>query len=1025
MKKLVRFLFLGISFVHAQGVKPSAASQLTDSVVEPWTYRENFEQRLLGAWASYPLWQDLAYDQNFRTNEIVPGDKNISLVQKVTSYTAVDCYAGAQKKLDMYLVPGAALRFRYYLKTSQQPAFYKIRFAAGKYGKLDVTLVNPSANRWVTVNLGFDDFARENPSIKGLDTVRVYALAFLANIPGADPAMPIYLGLDDIVFTGARATAFRFAQPAVFKLPEFTPYIPQKQYNTGDTFHLSGSWPAQAKKVTLQISAYTKDLDVLYKAALYREKENWALRPLKLSYPEGLYIGKLTGFGDGGRQLYNTSFTIHIVSKSLGGRHPRLLFDGDKKKWLAARFKEPRFAVIYADILKNAKIQREQVPVSSLHYDLDQYPDEDWLPTAQAWKSHFLITGEGLWNNALAYAFEGDRTAGEYVKNILLTLAAWPDWGHPWQAKRGRFSEHNTGTWSYRVAEAYDLTYDLMTAGERAIIRKAIQEKIVEAVHRTYIYDNNVTGNTSNWLAATVGGSLMNIAAIFDDDERDTVSSEPFFTGALMKLHSFITNVTDRKDGAWGEGLGYNTYSFHNLSQSVPALKNVFGIDLSPLLRNSYNEYIWASNLEKKQFFNFGDAALGLVPMPNWAFLLDMQKEPRLSWLYNSLKKEETFEDVLYDTKNTEQQDPFKENPDKIFHELGTTVFKSGWGKDDFSFVMRTGAFYNHQHLDQGSFWLSDHGVTFIGEHKGSAYYDDPLYQSWFIQPVSHSTLLIDGNQQSQRTGDELHFAPGFDDHAFISQSLDGKEAAFSSGDIGRLYWGRIKSLSRNVLFLKPRTLLMLDVAEPAEKDADLTLLYPASALKDINAGQHASSITKDGFTLHILHLAPDSIQAKAVETPHYLNTLLNDKPLIREGMLTVTGRTAGQPLVIANILTTTAADIAPAITSEVKDGFITGVASGKRFAFSTKPGGIYTVGDIQTDALALTFTGDRFFAARTTFLHPSGELTLSCTIPITFELEGNNVRYDSPAACTFTIIKDNKSSSIRLSSGEGSFQIH
>ena len=206
------------------------------------------------------------------------------------------------------------------------------------------------------------------------------------------------------------------------------------------------------------------------------------------------------------------------------------------------------------------------------------------------------------------------------------------------------------------------------------------------------------------------------------------------------------------------------------------------------------------------------------MPITDWAFLLNMQKEPRLGWFYNYLKLEENFEDVLYDTKDVQQDSPFDENPDKIFHEVGTTVFKSGWEKDDFCFVMRTGAFYNHQHMDQGSFWLADHGLNFIEERKGSSYYDDPLYQSWFIQPVSHSTILINGNHQSQRVGDELRFAPGFDDHAFIAESLDGKDAAFAAGDIGRLYWGQVKSIRRNVLFLKPRTLLMLDVAEPGRR---------------------------------------------------------------------------------------------------------------------------------------------------------------------------------------------------------------
>src|SRR6185312_12601353 len=126
-------------------------------ILEPYSYSNDFETRTLGAWASYPLWQDNAYDQNFQVKEFIPGDPNISIVQKVTPYTNVDNYAGAQKLLDMYLLPGSTVTFRYYLKTNQYAGFFKIRFAAGKYGKIDLTIPHPETNKWLWVTASFDD----------------------------------------------------------------------------------------------------------------------------------------------------------------------------------------------------------------------------------------------------------------------------------------------------------------------------------------------------------------------------------------------------------------------------------------------------------------------------------------------------------------------------------------------------------------------------------------------------------------------------------------------------------------------------------------------------------------------------------------------------------------------------------------------------------------------------------------------------------------------------------------------------
>lgn len=970
-----------------------AIDSLAQIVTEPWIYTEDFENRDLGAWASYPPWQDTAYDPNFRVNEMVPGDPNISIVQKVTPYTPVDNYAGAQKLMDMYLMPGAKITFRYYLKTNMSPEFFKIRLAAGQYGKVDFTLKNPETNKWVSMSVGFSDFVKENPSLANKIKVRIYALAFLSKFSGADPAMPIYLGLDDIKFQGARAVAFQFAVPEMFKLPEFKSYIPKNHYQPGDTFNLSGRWPMAAKKVTITIHSFTDSNRTLFTGELSSNGSKWSLQPLKLNFPQGLYIGKLTAY-NGSSTLSDTEFTIHIAADNLGGTHPRLLFNAQQKKEIEARFKEERFSSLYTSILVNARAERKNTPVDSLIFDLDQFPEEDWLPTWAAWGQHIYHTASALRLNSMAYAFHHDKEAGLYAKDILVKLAGWPNWTHPWQTKRGRFSEHRTGSWSHRVAEAYDLTYDLMSPEERSLIRKAILKNIIEGVHRMYVYNDNITGKTSNWIAMTVGGSLMNMAAMFGDGS-ETKNMEPYFTGAMIKFYTFINRVTDSKDGAWGEGLGYNNYTFSNMSYSVPSLKNVFNIDVTAPLTGTYNEYIWGGLIKDKQWFEYGDSDGKIGPATNWAYLLDMRKEPRLSWFYNFLKKEETFEDVLYNTKNIEQDSPFDENPVKAFHGIGTTVFKSGWEKEDFSFVMRTGPFFNHQHLDQGSFWLADRGQIFMEERHlhNSSYYDDPLYQPWLTQPVGHSTILIDGNHQSQRVGDHRDFAPGFDDQAFIASFLDGSDAAFSSGDIGKLYWGKVKSLSRNVLFIKPRTLLMLDIAAPVEKDADVTLLYQTEKLDDIHAGPQLSTITKKGITLNFMHLSPSSMETKAVETPHYLKTLLNVKPLEKEGMLTITSRTKGELLVMANLLTTTKGST-PDVTTKAGEGFVTGLASGSKFAFTTKPGSLYKVENLETDALSMCWKDNRnFIALATTFR--KNEITLvKSDFPMSFELSDGSLKY-------------------------------
>lgn len=960
--------------------------------LEKYIYSERFEQGLLGAWASYPHWQDIAYDQNFRIGQIQQGDNNSSIVQKVTPYSNVDNYAGAQKLLDMYLVPGSQITFRYFVKSHISPAFLKVRLAAGALGTLDVTIKNPEINQWAWATVSFDDFVKENAVMNATDAVYIHALLFLFKIEACDPEMPFYMGLDDISFEGAREKQFRFAMPSVVKLPEFNQFIPLKYYRQGELFSLKGNWNVDARKISISIASFTDPKKIVFEGRLSKHNAEWELNKLKLNFPPGLYVSTLSAY-DNSDKIATTEFTLHIMPQQTAIEHPRLLFDAKQQAVIEKRFQLEKYKPVLTEIETNANAQRQKMPVSSLVYDLDQFPDEDWLPSWDAWGAHSVATGEALKWNALSYTFNKNLEAGKYVKDVLITLAGWKDWASPWQTKRGRFGDHRTGTWSHNLSLAYDLVYPIMTDKERETVRTALIKNIIDGVNKTFVYDDNITGKTSNWIAMTVGGSLMTMAAMFNDG-KDTQNFEPYFTGSLLKFYSFINKVCDSLDGGWGEGLGYNEYSFTNMSMSLPSLKNVFNIDLSAPLVNSYNEYIWSGVLENRNFFHFGDAARSITSFPSWAFLLNMRKEPRLSWLYHYFKKGETLFDVLFDVDGIPQDSPFDENPDKVFRKIGTSVFKGGWSRNDFSFAMRTGAFFNHQHMDQGSFMLSDKGVDFIVERGGSTYYDDPIYQSSFIQPIAHSTILINDNAQSQRTGDGFDFAPGLSDHAFIEQYFDGKIAGYSSGNIGKLYWDKVSAMRRHNIFIKPGIMLMLDEIAPADEDVDVSLLYQTPELNSIRTGKEASAITRQGVSLNIFHLAPFEKTVQAVETPHYLITLQKEKPLIKEGMIKLTARTNKEPLIIGNLFVSSDSGQTPPVRFQQHENFVYGESEDRSLVFRTKNKADYEVKGLKTNALAMVWNVDTTFVVNATYLHYRNELLFTADNPFTAEIKNGVIHY-------------------------------
>ncbi|MFC1608322.1 hypothetical protein ACFL47_10170, partial [Candidatus Latescibacterota bacterium] len=924
-----------------------------ETVLEPFTYSEDFETRELGAWAAYPHWEDTSYNEYFRVDTMVHGDSNISIEQVVTPYTNVDNYAGAQKLLDMYLVPGSSVALRFYLKTHAPFEFVKVRLAAGPDGKVDYTVTEPQSNRWVWLKISFADFVGANPQLAGKDRIRVNALAVLAKIPDADPAMPFYFGLDDIVVKGARPMAFQFAKPAVFKLSEWKPYIPEHCYHRGDSFNLHGQWPLNAERVSLKVVSFSDRTKELAATDLRKQDGMWSLKPMPLNYPNGLYLGILRAHR-GNELLAETEFTIHIAPEDMAGNHPRLWFDAKEAEQIKSRLASPKFKSTADGIRSNALSIRTKNPLESIMFDIDQFPEEDWLASLDGWFDRVRVWRNGVYYNTLAYTFFDDQEAGKYARDVLVTISKFPYLVHPWFIKRGRHIYYPLGEAGSEFAIGYDCLYHIMTENERETVRNGLWKNIVLGCHRGYVENNLTTNNTSNWVSNIVSGSLMCQAVVYGD-RHETEMSEPYLTGAMFKEYALIQSGFG-SDGGYGEPNGYYYFTMDGLSEALPAIENVFDIDMSSKIHRSYTELIWAGNIKKKYTYYYGKSSGGLRPLTNWAWLLPKYKDPLLGWFYHFMKSGETIMDAIYDTENVPRESPFNSNPVRVFRDLGTTVFKSGWDEDDFIFVMRTGPFYNHQFMDQGSFWLSDHGSLFIERRHGSTepYVGALLYEPWYIQPVSHSTILINNNHQSQRTGDVLNFAEGFEDQASINHFLDGRNAAFSSGDIGKLYWGKVESMQRNILYIKPGTLLMLDTVTPANNDVDVNLLYQTLRLEDITANNNESSISKDGNTLHITHIHPEHRKAESVETPHYFYTLLRGKPLKREGMLKVSVRTDGVPLVVANMLTATSADdgAGHGIVYENGDGFVRGEVRGTPFAFSTRPYSLYDIDDISTDAL-------------------------------------------------------------------------
>lgn len=970
-----------------------AAGSSDRSHLRPYAYSEGFDTGELRAWASYPPNQDTAYDPYIYPGRIRPGDPARCLVVRCEPPWSEAQTFGAAKLLDMVLDPGFSLQFRYFLKTANQGVELRVHLPLADGRRLVFRKTDPAANEWAEISLSWTDLAGQGLVGAGEQFLPLTALAITAEVPKADPDMPVFLGLDDVEVRGLREKEFDFSEPRMTSLDEWPEKIPLRHHRQGDSLIVEGRLDFSPDEVELGFSPLAEAESVVYSTRLASDDRRlWRTGKIILDaprFPAGLYRGVVTARRKGD-VLSRTPFLLFVESRAGDWSHPRILFGAGELERFRSRLLSPEFSPVLERFLSRSKSYREQIYFERIVYDIDQFPEKDWVASLPAWyKDRFMAFREALFANAVTYFSGRDESAGPFIKALLLKLAAWPRWNHPWMEARGFHTYYPLGEFADAFAIAYDAAFGLMTEDERRAVRDGLLRNYVIPAFRTYVEQNQVTANSSNWISHIAGGAVVSLLAIAHDSP-DLADLEPWLSGFLLKMRRYISIVFGA-DGSYGEGFRYYNFAMQSFARTLPALERLFHIDLAGPILGSHQETLWTSIVPRNVSFGFGDTESYLKqeaqawwigtengPMNSWAWLLEKTPDPYLAWLYHSLKEFDTVQEVLHETGGIPARDPSSLGPVRFFPDVGTAVFRSGWQEDDFVFVFRSGPFFNHQHMDQGSFYLADRDEIFLeerydGEHH---YYDDPVYRTHAIQPISHNTILVDRNPQSQKVGDPRGFAAGLNDQARLERYIDADGLAFVSGDIGALYRGKVRSLRRSVLYLKPRTILLVDEALPAEKDIELNLLFHTRWKKDIAVAPEHVAFRKDKGTLFLYPVLPGEAKKEILTEPHFLYQYAQ-MPLNERGYLQVSAPTRGRKLVMANLLTSAEkGGPVPALeVSRQDDGDVVRFSNeAGEWALAVSGGDSVAAGDWTSDGLLLAVgPGENVFAADAGFIARNG----------------------------------------------------
>jgi len=953
-------------------------AQNPESQFDRFSYLFDFESGSVGAWSSYPPAQDTAYDPTIWVRKM-PGNDSRSLVREIIPNRPIDYTFGVRKKLNIFVDQASRISFRYAIKNYGKTDGIIIKLALADGSSHESKLAAGENEAWLKAEVSLS-------ALPGLARPKkLAAVAIMAVCLQADPESRLKLAVDDITITGWRPKRFLIQEPPVHRLEEFSSDVAGIHYKEGPEIRIRGTFPGGADKAEIRISDLFGERRPL--AQPLKRKPDGSFESLVASrrLGPGLWRAEISG-SRGQEEFPPTSLVFLIRSKMAPAEHPWLLLTREDRIRLQKSILSGWPREIWEKLRETARTLRAKHNPADFNYNLDAYDEIFWLPTYSGYAGTIRTLASYARANGFVYCLGGDREAGEAARRALLKMAEWPSYVHPHILNQGQFTYWPAGLVLLDLALGYDLVYDLLTAEERKTIASSLYHKGITEVFKEYVRDNRVSSDTSNWISHVTGGGILSALAVAG--EYSDAELEPYLTGMILKVAELVRSTFDR-DGHYGEGYAYHNFTMQTLSEIIPALETHFGIPFPEKVFRSHLYLPYQMNSGSKEIYDFGDTGNKLVPLSNFAYALKKSRDPLLCWLYDLAPGQAEADLVFYD-ETIKPEPPAAHLPlTKLFRDTGTAVFRSGFGNDDFLFVFRAGPFYNHQHFDQGTFFLRDLGRDFIVEGGKTDYYGDPRYQAFFIQPGGHNCILPDGNEECQRAGDLLYDVPAWQNFAKITDYLENPDGVVLSADLAPLYEGRCRTLRRNIIYLAPRTIILIDRGEAAEGPKSMNLRFHAPRKNDLHATAEGSEISRGDRGLLIKTLQPSGIRAAVRKRPLSLSEFGAENPITmtERGFLELSADFKNGCSQVVNVLGTDSGMIKNIRPNQKGDCLELDVG-GSRYFISPAEGRQYEADGVTTDALALRRQEDGITALRVSGILAAGRPLFKSDLPVSIFLK-------------------------------------
>lgn len=380
-----------------------------------------------------------------------------------------------------------------------------------------------------------------------------------------------------------------------------------------------------------------------------------------------------------------------------------------------------------------------------------------------------------------AYHSTGDIKYFNKVKADIMALCEEECWT-PGGLHGGFFSgksELISARKTIYAAYVYELFGDLFTAEENEKIIKNTYEKGIKYIyedwvkHETRIHALDTMGHNW-WIVMVSSGALA--ASILKDvipegEEIARVSADCCKAWFEYAGNPINAKPVNNDNGAFWEGYSYQNYALLEYTKYAIVYKKIFGespFDDKELLKQitKFLLSVYYPTDHEDFFINYGDAGFGTDPLECVYYFLRYGVDlPEARWYVNNANNQEKckiLRILLTDELKKENKAP--EELNFCYDKIGWAIFRDGYEKNGKLFSVKCGDTWNHAHADAGHFVFYKNGVKEIFDGGGAQNYSVKSYQGYYVQSISHNTVLFNGKGQDYRDN--------YKDHAKIPGKL-------------------------------------------------------------------------------------------------------------------------------------------------------------------------------------------------------------------------------------------------------------